>query len=135
MSLDNEAFETEFREAANGQDIEQQTGDQEVNTFEGRPGESPVDSGVYFDAQAQSNPSSEQQNKISSGESTRPNVNVFDYEVSSFEEEPIPRQEMQERGGVSLLGKTPTVEPPSYTGPKWEEMDENDHVNHIEYAK
>lgn len=35
----------------------------------------------------------------------RQQVNVFDYEVSGFDDEPGPRQEMQQRDGGSLLSK------------------------------
>ncbi|KAI9374237.1 hypothetical protein BJX61DRAFT_325631 [Aspergillus egyptiacus] len=43
-------------------------------------------------------------------------VNVFDYQVSSFDDEPAPEQEMQERGGRNLLQSVQSRED---DGPAW----------------
>ncbi|KAL5332666.1 hypothetical protein BJX70DRAFT_383526 [Aspergillus crustosus] len=47
-------------------------------------------------------------------------VNVFDYQVNSFDSEPD-GQEMREKGGRSLLGPPPSSQPRQDTGPDWEQ--------------
>jgi hypothetical protein len=62
-----------------------------------------------------------QENTTSTADSV-PNVNVFDYQVSSFDEAGGPSQEMQERGGHAQLGQSSTVRPvqyPSDNNPIW----------------
>ncbi|BDD59536.1 hypothetical protein MAP00_004735 [Monascus purpureus] len=130
MRLDNQSFEAEFRGPDNDKHSEQ-IGEQELNpnTSNG-PGESPADSTVYFDAQPTPSHAWEQQKGLGKSGSTQPDVDVFDYEVSSLDEENGPRQEMQERDGASLLSHataTKIVDPPAYSPPKWDEMDEGGH--------
>lgn len=71
--------------------------------------------------------------------STKPSqVNVFDYEVSAFDDEQKPSQEMQERGGTSLLGATTTkstAPTTSQAGSSWNDAADEDMTNHIEHAE
>lgn len=67
-------------------------------------------------------------------------VNVFDYEVSGFDDEPKPSQEMQEKGGVSLLGHraatTNSVAPAaSQVDSRWNDADDEEMTRHLEHAK
>ncbi|KAJ5512530.1 hypothetical protein N7463_002082 [Penicillium fimorum] len=67
-------------------------------------------------------------------------VNVFDYEVSGFDDEPKPSQEMQEKSGASLLGHravatnstAPTV---SQFGPVWNYADDEGTTHHLEHVQ
>lgn len=66
-------------------------------------------------------------------------VNVFDYEVSGFDDEPKPSQEMQEKGGTSLLGHR--VAAPNSTAPTssqavsgWNNADDEDMSHHLEHV-
>lgn len=66
-------------------------------------------------------------------------VNVFDYEVTDFDDEKNPNQEMQERGSASLRGNggvynTAAPEEPDADS-QWNHMDEEDTNAHIEHAK
>lgn len=66
-------------------------------------------------------------------------VNVFDYEVSGFDEEKQPGQEMQERGNSSLLGNGTTnntaAPGDASDDSQWNYVDEEDMNAHIENAK
>ncbi|KAI9929947.1 hypothetical protein ASPWEDRAFT_23675 [Aspergillus wentii DTO 134E9] len=67
----------------------------------------------------------------------RPNVNVFDYEVRSFDDEEKSGQEMEERTGGGLLshgGMTATGQPSGSAGPDWDEIGDGE-TSHIEQAK
>jgi hypothetical protein len=64
-------------------------------------------------------------------------VNVFDYEVSGFDDEKKPSQEMQERGSANLLGKSTTnneAHGDAIADSQWSRMDEEDTHAHIEHA-
>lgn len=67
-------------------------------------------------------------------------VNVFDYEVSGFDDEPKPSQEMQEKGGPSLLShratatnSTAPITAKEVTG--WNNADDEDMTRHLEHVK
>ncbi|KAJ6185829.1 hypothetical protein N7519_007130 [Penicillium mononematosum] len=67
-------------------------------------------------------------------------VNVFDYEVSGFDDEPKPSQEMQEKPGASLLGhraaathSTAPIGPQMDSG--WNNADDEEMARHLEHAK
>ncbi|KAJ5794896.1 hypothetical protein N7457_001495 [Penicillium paradoxum] len=65
-------------------------------------------------------------------------VNVFDYEVSAFDDEQKPSQEMQERSGISLLGATATksaVPTTSQAVSGWNNEVDEDMSNHLEHEK
>lgn len=55
------------------------------------------------------------------------NVNVFDYEVSSFDDDK-PAQEMQEKGGPSLLSQSSTSQPQTSMDTSWDEVDDSSGV-------
>jgi hypothetical protein len=65
-------------------------------------------------------------------------VNVFDYEVSGFDDEPKPSQEMQEKGGASLLGHRGAATnstAPTASQPQWNYADDEEAARHLEHAK
>ncbi|KXG49926.1 uncharacterized protein PGRI_058940 [Penicillium griseofulvum] len=65
-------------------------------------------------------------------------VNVFDYEVSGFDDEPKPSQEMQEKGGASLLGHRGAATnstAPTASHPEWNYADDDEAARHLEHAK
>ncbi|KAJ5836633.1 hypothetical protein N7447_002659 [Penicillium robsamsonii] len=67
-------------------------------------------------------------------------VNVFDYEVSGFDNEPKPSQEMQEKSGASLLGHhaaatNSTAPAVSQVDPEWNYSDDEDAIHHMEHVK
>jgi hypothetical protein len=67
----------------------------------------------------------------------RQQVNVFDYEVSGFDDEPEPRQEMQQRDGGSFLSKgTANNSLPKTSQAESEEKSSHDEemVDHAEHA-
>ncbi|KAJ6034899.1 uncharacterized protein N7446_009656 [Penicillium canescens] len=67
----------------------------------------------------------------------RQQVNVFDYEVSGFDDEPGPRQEMQQRDGGSLLSKgTANNSPPKTLQVESEGKSSHDEemVDHAEHV-
>ena len=55
-------------------------------------------------------------------------VNVFDYEVASFDDEK-PAQEMQEKGGQSLLSQS-TGQPSSAMDTEWDDVDDSSGTAH-----
>ncbi|CAI7617320.1 unnamed protein product [Penicillium discolor] len=66
-------------------------------------------------------------------------VNVFDYEVSGFDDEPKPSQEMQEKGGTSLLSHRATAT--NSTAPiaakevsEWNNANDEDMTRHLEHV-
>ncbi|EKV12597.1 UBA-like [Penicillium digitatum] len=65
-------------------------------------------------------------------------VNVFDYEVSRFDDDPNPSQEMQEKGGASLLGHraaTSSMAPTaSQAVPGGNNGDDADIAHHLEHV-
>jgi hypothetical protein len=64
-------------------------------------------------------------------------VNVFDYEVSRFDDEAKPSKEMEERGGASLLSATaPSSETPlaSEDASQGNGAVNEDTPNHLEHA-
>jgi hypothetical protein len=67
-------------------------------------------------------------------------VNVFDYEVSGFDDEPKSSQEMQEKPGASLLGhhaaathSTAPIGPQTDSG--WNSADDEEMAHHLGHAK
>ncbi|OQD78806.1 hypothetical protein PENANT_c079G11071 [Penicillium antarcticum] len=67
----------------------------------------------------------------------RQQVNVFDYEVSGFDDEPGPRQEMQQRDGGSLLSKGTTKNSPPNTlqiDPERKSAHDEEMTDHVEHA-
>ncbi|KAI2733648.1 hypothetical protein CBS147332_663 [Penicillium roqueforti] len=67
-------------------------------------------------------------------------VNVFDYEVSAFDDEPKPSQEMQEKDGASLLGhpataNNSTASTASQVDLAWNSADDEEMANHLKHAK
>jgi hypothetical protein len=79
VNRDNEAFDAEF---------------EQTPTIVLNDQEDPLESQIQTEAR--------HQEELMSPKSAQ--VNVFDYEVSNFDDEKKPGQEMQERGGASLLG-------------------------------
>ena len=68
------------------------------------------------------------------------NVNVFDYEVSGFDDEPKHSQEMQEKPGASLLGhRAAAAHSAAPIGPQmdagWNNADDGEMARHLEHAK
>lgn len=66
-------------------------------------------------------------------------VNVFDYEVSGFDDEPKPSQEMQEKGGASLLSHRATAT--NSTAPitaqevsGWNNANDEETTRHLEHV-
>lgn len=51
-------------------------------------------------------------------------VNVFDYEVSSFDGDKTPAQEMQEKGGQSLLSQSNAGQSSGAMDTDWDEVDD-----------
>ncbi|KAE8354814.1 hypothetical protein BDV28DRAFT_69842 [Aspergillus coremiiformis] len=109
VNADNIAFDAEFGEQGHrGNSSEKQNED--------------ANSAVRFTECADMNEFS--QDGEGQTASTIPNVNVFDYQVSDFDEADEPGQEMQEKGGRALLGQSSTAGPVQYspsTNPAWDQ--------------
>ncbi|BCS12273.1 hypothetical protein ALUC_50319A [Aspergillus luchuensis] len=99
VHLDNQAFEAECQEADS------------TRTQSGRQNR----------ALSASEPLSQQEGR------TTPNVNVFDYQVPSFDEGVGRGQEMEERGGRPLLSRSSTagpVQPSQNADAMWDQVDD-----------
>ncbi|GIK00268.1 hypothetical protein Aspvir_004288 [Aspergillus viridinutans] len=96
VNADNQAFEAEFDEAAAGDPMEGQISN--ANTASGE-GESPSRLEGQGHQLAASDPSASRK------------VNVFDYEIPSFDDEMESGQEMQERGRPGILSAAGAVQP------------------------
>lgn len=111
--MDNKAFEDECYEAANA-----------------TPGAENQNAGweacqsTDWNEQAEDTPSAYRvPSKATSQRPVNQGVNVFDYEVSSFDDEK-PAQEMQEKGGQGLLGQS-TGQPSSAMDTEWDDVDDS----------
>ncbi|KAL2868182.1 uncharacterized protein BJX67DRAFT_63234 [Aspergillus lucknowensis] len=105
VSADNVAFDAELQEwqnsASTRQDVEENEWEQAIGPRPAYPSPSIGEEGAAGDLAAR-------------------NINVFDYQVSSFDDESTdPGQEMQERGGRPLLGQG-VVQPGQQPGPGWD---------------
>ncbi|CAG8899726.1 unnamed protein product [Penicillium egyptiacum] len=93
------------------------------------------------DSWAESNNAKSQHKEQQPGMSEKSTkVNVFDYEVSGFDDEPKPSQEMQEKPGASLLGhraittnSTAPIDPQMDSG--WNNADDEEMTHDLEPAK
>ncbi|KAL4737729.1 hypothetical protein BDV11DRAFT_191176 [Aspergillus similis] len=100
VSDDNAAFEKELQEWENTADTRQNADTEWEQTVGSRP--------------AYPSPSIGQEDMPAS------KVNVFDYQVASFDDDPAEGQEMQERGGRPLLGQsTSLAHQGQNSGPGW----------------
>lgn len=110
--MDNKSFEDECQEATNpAPGAENQRTGWEDNQ------------GANWNEQADNAlPGSSAPPKLASGEPVIEGVNVFDYEVSSFDEDK-PAQEMKERGGKSLFSQS-TAPPSSAMDTGWDNVDD-----------
>jgi hypothetical protein len=96
VDVDNHAFDAEFDEAAAGDPMEGQISN--ANTISGE-GESPSRLEEQGPQLATTDPSASKK------------VNVFDYEIPSFDNEMESGQEMQERGRPGILSAAGAVQP------------------------
>ncbi|KAK1144513.1 hypothetical protein N8T08_005386 [Aspergillus melleus] len=99
---DNKAFDTEFQEAGATDIME------EDQAPDSTAGPNPPD-------------------RMQTGDTSQAPVNVFDYQVSGFDRETGPGQEMQERGGRPLLSRSNTAglaQSAPHAEPEWDETKE-----------
>lgn len=112
--MDNKSFEEEFQAATNTEDSN--AGWKAVDSMDwGQQGE-------YFQG------SSQYQFPDQGATSRAPvnrDVNVFDYEVSSFDDDKAPAQEMQEKGRQSLLSQGNTGQSSSAMDTDWDDLDDS----------
>lgn len=96
MDVDNQAFEAEFDEAAVGDSMEGQ-----ISNANAASGE--LESPSHLEGQ--------DHQLATSDPSVSRKVNVFDYEIPSFDDEMESSQEMQERGRPGLLSTAGAAQP------------------------
>lgn len=111
VNMDNKSFENECQEAT-----KPAPGTENQGTWEANEGAN------WNDEWENVPPGSSVPPKTLSGEPVIEGVNVFDYEVSSFDDDK-PAQEMQERGGKSLLSQS-TGPPSNAMDTGWDNVDD-----------
>lgn len=112
--MDNNSFEEEFQAA--------------INTDDSNSGWKAADS-MDWGQQAEDLQGSSQYQFPDQGTTSRApvnrDVNVFDYEVSSFDDDKAPAQEMQEKEGNGLLTQGHTGQSSSAMDTDWDDLDDS----------
>jgi hypothetical protein len=116
VNVDNQAFAAEFEEAA-GDGLQTEGVETDPTPYEGQEGE-------------------DQQATTSTVPGSR-GVNVFDYEVPTFDGENGSGREMQEKSGPGFLGGSDTAATvPRSASKAWDEMEEDkESSSHVEQTR